>query len=164
MVRPVVDATMCYIRYMGEALFIHRTKGEEDMHNGFFVPPGGRTEQGERGIDGILREFQEETGLELEDPKLRVIALFDNVGRTFNGKPAEKDWRVQVYEARVFSGVLREEHPKAMPMWVPDREIGGLKMHEGDRKILDLLDHGGVFEVRTRYNGEDLTSFDVTEV
>ena len=155
----MINATICFLRNNERTLFIYRNKGEEDIHQGFYVPPGGRTERGERGIDCIIREFGEETGLLLINPKLRVIATFYNQGRILGGKENPEDWCVECYGARDFTGELREEHPKAKPIWVKDYDLSRIRMYPGDRKIFDLFDQEGVFEVIAQYSGEDLANF-----
>lgn len=77
----MINATLCYLREGGKTLFLYRNKGEKDIHNGLYVAPGGKTEPGERGIDCIMREFLEETGLTLKDPRLRQVITFHNKGR-----------------------------------------------------------------------------------
>ncbi|MDO8460385.1 MAG: NUDIX domain-containing protein [Nanoarchaeota archaeon] len=61
----MINATMCFLKDKEKILFIYRNKGDNDIHNGRYVPPGGKTERGERGIDCIKREFKEEVGLSL---------------------------------------------------------------------------------------------------
>lgn len=147
---------MCFLRNNRKILFLYRNKGEGDIHHGWYMPPGGQTE---RGIDCIVREFGEETGLILIKPKLRVIATFYNQGRILGGKENPEDWRVEVYEAREFAGILREEHPKAKPIWINDSDLARTKMYPGDRKIIELLSQEGVYEVLTRYDKEELVDF-----
>ena len=162
--REMLNATMCFLRCKGETLFLYRNRGEGDIHNGLYVPPGGQTERGERGIDCINREFHEETGLYLLNPKLKMIVTFYNKGRILGGKENPEDWCVEVYTAKDFTGTLKEEHPKAKPIWVPDSDLGKIKMHPGDRKILELLDHEGVLEAIVQYDKEDLTRFETRKV
>ncbi len=160
----MINATMCFLRNNRQALFIYRNKGEEDIHNGWYVPPGGRTERGERGIDCMLREFREETGLTLINPKLRVIATFYNQGRILGGKENPEDWCVEVYESKDYGGELKEEHPRAKPIWIKDSDLEKIRMYSGDRKILDLLTQEGVFEVITQYDKEELVRFEYYKV
>ena len=152
---------MCYLRQNGKTLFLYRNKGEGDMHNGRYVPPGGHTERGERGVDCIVREFKAETGLKLKNPVLRAIATFYNEGRILGGKENPEDWCVEVYEATEASGELKEEHPKAKPIWVPDSDLLKVKMYPGDRMLDNLLrDEKGILEVIIQYQGEKLVRFD----
>jgi 8-oxo-dGTP diphosphatase len=161
----MINATMCFLKNNRETLLLYRNRGEEDLHNGWYVPPGGRTERGERGIDCILREFREETGLTLINPKLRIIATFYNQGRSFAGaKENPDDWCVEVYEARKFQGELTEEHPKAKPIWIKDNDLVNRKIYPGDKKIMELLNQEGVFEVLTQYDKENLVRFESNRV
>ena len=158
----MINGTMCFLRNRGETLFLYRNRGEEDIHNGRYVPPGGRLERGERSIDCVLREFDEETGLKLINPKLRVIATFYNKGRILGGDKNPEDWRVEVYEANNFTGKLREEHSKAKPVWV--RDLTQIRMYPGDRKIFDLLGQKGVWEAILQYHKENLARFNCKRV
>ena len=160
----MIHATMGFLRSDGKTLFLYRNKGEGDIHNGWYVPPGGHIERGERGIDCVVREFREETGLNLIDARLRVISTFYNQGRLLGGKDSPEDWNVEVYEATKFTGELREEHPKAKPFWIPDSEIATLRMYPGDRKILELFSQEGVYEVLVQYSKEDVTRFEYKRV
>lgn len=155
---------MCFLRNNQETLLLYRNKGEGDIHHGWYVPPGGRTERGERGIDCIAREFKEETGLTLVNPKLRIIATFYNQGRILGGKENPEDWCVEVYEATDFEGKLKEEHPKAKPIWIKNPDLTNTKMYPGDRKIYELISQEGVFEVVTQYDKEELIRFESQRV
>ena len=50
----------------GKFLLVKRS-GKEDNHPGKWVFPGGKVEKGEDALQGLLREIQEETGLEVQD-------------------------------------------------------------------------------------------------
>jgi len=163
--KPIINnATACYLRRPEETLFLYRNRGEGDIHDGWFVPPGGHTERGERGIDCIRREVKEETGLVVIKPRLRVIATFYNAGRILGGKKNPEDWCVEIFETYQFRGDLREEHPKAKPSWIRNSELKGIKIYPGDRRIMDLLDEEGVFEVLAKYRGNNLIRFDYERV
>jgi len=155
----MINATMCFLKKDNQTLFLYRCGGEKDIHDGWYVPPGGRTERNERGIDCIMREFREETGLDLIEPKLKAIATFYNKDRVQGGKPYCEDWCVEVFDAKDYSGKLIEEYPWAKPVWVSDIDLPNLKIYPGDKKILNLFDKKGVFEVVTKYEGEKLTSY-----
>jgi len=160
----MINGTMCFLRSERRTLFIHRTGGEEDIHNGWYVPPGGHTERGERGIDCILREFKQETGLKLEDARLRALITYYNDGRILGGKRNPEDWCVEVYQASRFTGTLREEHPNAKLTWVADNDLAGLRMYPADREILKLLEREGVHEVIVRYLEEIAIQFEPRRV
>ena len=161
----MINATMCFLRDNGQTLFLHRHAGKgKDRHHGYFLPPGGRFERNERGIDCITREFQEETELTLLDPRLRMISTFYNKGRKLGGEDNPDDWQVEVYEASGFSGDLKSEYPEAEPIWIPDSEIKERRIYPGDRMIMALLDFPGIYQTIAEYNNEDLIRFDSRRV
>lgn len=161
----LINATACYLHHQGKTLFLHRKRGKEDIHNDKYVPAGGHTERGERGIDCIIREFRQETGLTLINPRLRAIVTFYNKERKIGDKKDPDDWCVEFYEASQFKGKLRaEKGKKAKPVWINDHEIFRLPMHQGDRELIELMRRTGVYEVLARYKGEELIQFDYRQV
>ena len=168
----LINGTACFLR-KGErkkdrkVLLLKRNRGRNDIHRGFYVPPSGHVERGERSLDNIIREFKEETGLRIIVPRLKVIATFYNKGRTINNKEVD-DWRIDFYEANLFRGYLKTENKKDKLVWVPESEIltpnSKIKMHEGDRKIFNLLRDNGVYEVLLQYDKEKLIKFNYQKV
>lgn len=161
---PTEIGTLCFLRVDGKTLYFYRERGEEDIHNGLYVPPGGHFNRGERGIDCAAREFLEETGLKVRNLKLRQIVTFFNQDRVLGGRMDRPDWVVEVYEAKEFEGELKPERPGEKVVWVDDSSLDSLKMHECDRKILGLLMKEGVYEVLVKYRGESLERFDSVRV
>jgi len=73
---------------------------KEEPFAGFLVPPGGKVEEGEKIEDAMRREFREETGLELNELKLKMVTteegpenynwiLFTFVGKVNSDKTIE---------------------------------------------------------------------------
>ena len=96
------NATLCYLKVNDKILFLCRNRIASDIHSGLYVTPGGQTEKGERGIDCVLREFEQETGLKLVNPRLKAIVTFYNEGRVMGDKLSPEDWCVEVYTACEF--------------------------------------------------------------
>jgi 8-oxo-dGTP diphosphatase len=171
-----IQATLCYLRKDGKILFVQRGGGNKDIHDGFFVVPGGRTEcsrqeiRCERGIDCIVREFEDETGLKLIKPRLRAIATFFNLGRSFGENANHPDYKVEIYESFDSRGKLNlasDSNKNKRLLWVDEKDFGELNMSEGDRRIYDLLvkNSKGIFEVLVKYkNGNELEWFKFDKV
>ena len=160
----MVNATMCFVRDGIKTLFLYRHSGKEDIHNGLYVPPGGKTERGERGIDCVIRELLQETGLKIHSPKLRMIVTFYNENRLLGEEENPDDWCVEVYEANEFSGELKAEKLTAKPVWVENTKTDSLPMHEGDRRIISLLGQPGIYGVLVQYEKKKLIKFDYVRV
>ncbi len=139
----MINSTVCLLNVDRKTLFLHRNK-DGDMHYTYHVPPRGRTERRERGIDCIMREFKEETGLTLINPKLKVIATFYNQGRILGRKENPEDWIVEIYKATRYRGKLKEEHTEAKLKWISDSDILSLRIYPCDMRILDLCKKRGI--------------------
>ncbi len=63
-------ATLCYVINNQEktTLMIHRTKKENDYHEGKWNGLGGKFEEGESPEDCAIREIREESGLLVKSP------------------------------------------------------------------------------------------------
>jgi 8-oxo-dGTP diphosphatase len=160
----MINATACYIHSEGKTLFLYRNGGKEDIHHKKYVPPGGRNEPGERSVDCVVREVEEETGLHIKDPKLRMIVTFDNRGRVLGKDASPQDWCVHIYEATDFTGTLRRENALSEPEWITDSLVHNIRMHEGDHRIWGLLHAKGLFEVIVKYDKERLVTFEYVRV
>ena len=65
----VVPYCLVYLKSHGKVLLIRKAKGR--LHEGEWIGLGGKLELGEDPVSSAVREFHEESGLTLEDPKLR---------------------------------------------------------------------------------------------
>ena len=61
-----LNSTVCYLKKENKVLMINFTKKWRQV----YAPPGGKFETGESPLDCILREYYEETGLKLINPRL----------------------------------------------------------------------------------------------
>jgi len=140
---PTKLGTFTYLSVNDNTLMIDRNKDPEDFLYEKCVAPGGKfKDKTESSEDCAHREYFEETDLTLERPLIRRGRLFfDNKDRSFNGKPAEFNFLVYVFEARAYTGVLNyNKDPKGTPIWVPNDRLRSLPMEKGDHFILDLLE------------------------
>ena len=160
----MIYGTACLIHKGTQILLELRLGGLTDIHEGHWVFPGGKTKPGEAGLACVVRETGEETGLTIKNPQLRATVHFDNKGRILNSKLNPEDWTVEMYETSDFEGELKAESPKLVLRWVDESELPNYKMHEGDRRLLQLFKTPGAYRVRTRYDKETLTEFEVSEL
>lgn len=67
-------AVTAIIEYQGKIFFIQRLSKDENF-SGKWVFPGGKVEVGEDAIQGLLREVEEETGVELL-PDIQLLSSY----------------------------------------------------------------------------------------
>lgn len=119
---------------------------------------------GETGITCVVRECEEETGLTIVNPKIKILATFYNKGRLLGGKESPEDWFVEFYEATEFTGNLKAERSSLTPSWVEDSKMAYLPMHEGDMKLGELMKQEGIYEVLIQYDKEKLIKFETKKI
>lgn len=69
---PHYNSTACYLKKDGKVLMIKFAK----KWGSVYAPPGGKFETGESPLDCIIREYYEETGLTLINPRLQGISYW----------------------------------------------------------------------------------------
>ena len=110
----MILATLCYVRSQGRTLMVHRNRKPGDIHAGKWNGLGGKFEAGESPEECVRREVLEESGLEIENPRLRGLLTFPG----FKGN----DWTVFVYTAGEFRGELIDS-PEGDLRWVSGSQI-----------------------------------------
>ncbi|BCX68741.1 MULTISPECIES: NUDIX hydrolase [Pseudomonas] len=108
-IRPLA---LCIFHHHGKILVNRFTDAVEKRT--LFRPIGGGIEFGERSVDAIVREVQEELGLSISD--VRLIGTLESIF-TYAGKPGHEI--VQVYDAR-FDDADAYEKP-----WLQGHESDG---------------------------------------
>ncbi|MBT3816916.1 MAG: 8-oxo-dGTP diphosphatase [Candidatus Magasanikbacteria bacterium] len=139
-------ATVCYIKKDGKTLMIHRNTRKGDIHEGKWVGLGGKFEPGESPEECIIREVKEETGLEIENPKLSGLLTSLN----FKGK----DWMIFIFSACDYTGEL-STCAEGTLSWIPDEELLDLNLWEDNRRFLPLMDEDRFFSMKTIYTDTD---------
>jgi 8-oxo-dGTP diphosphatase len=138
---------------------LHRIKKKIDINQGKWIGIGGKIEGGESPDECVRREVLEETGLTLQDPKLRAIVTFNFE----SPQPELEDWDVEymfVYTCDRFSGKLTEICDEGVLAWVPEAEIDALPQWEGDRLFLKpILEGAPFFSMKLNYQGDSLTDY-----
>lgn len=148
-------ATLCYIKKDGKTLMLHRTKKENDMHEGKWVGVGGKIEKGESPEECAVREVFEETGLKAEELKLRGLLTFPD----FNNS---EDWYGYLYVVEKFSGEIIES-PEGDLKWVEDSKLFELDMWEGDELFMRWMMEDRMFSAKFVYDeNEKMKDYSVT--
>ena len=148
-------ATLCYIKKDGKTLMLHRTKKENDIHEGKWVGVGGKIEKGEAPEECAVREVFEETGLKAEELKLRGLLTFPD----FNNS---EDWYGYLYVVEKFSGEIIES-PEGDLKWVEDSKLFELDMWEGDELFMRWMLEDRMFSAKFVYDeNEKMKDYSVT--
>jgi ADP-ribose pyrophosphatase YjhB (NUDIX family) len=105
---------------------------------GKWICPGGKLELGETIQDGIMREVEEETHLEIE--LTRPLAPFDRI--------VAPDGQVDLhviyidYMAAKSGGELKPDSDIGEARWVPRKDLPGIwdELHEDTRRLFQIAD------------------------
>lgn len=153
-----IEFTMGYLIRGNDLLMTHRNRTSDDFHYGMWIVPGGKLESGEMAIEGIEREFREETKLQLLNTNYRGMVRIDNEERTRpDGSPFDFNATIFIFSAKRFSGTRSNTDEEGNPhYWVPVENIASKPMHEGDHLIWKLIRSGDLFEARLKYKNEKL--------
>jgi 8-oxo-dGTP diphosphatase len=148
----MILATLCYLRRDGHTLMLHRVKRPDDIHAGKWNGLGGKFEPGESPEECVAREVREESGLTIENPRLRGLLMFPG----FKGN----DWYVFVFTAQEFSGELKE-NGEGYLKWIPDAELESLPLWPSDHIFFPWLREDKFFSAKFVYEGEEMKGYEV---
>lgn len=147
--------TLCYIEKDDSYLMLHRVKKENDENHDKWIGVGGKFEAGESPEECLLREVKEETGLALTKYSFRGLVTFvsDEWGTEY----------MHLFTADEYEGTLGECSEGEL-VWVKKSKIENLKIWEGDKIFLRLLQkNAGFFSLKLRYEGENLVETKLEE-
>ena len=143
-----INSTLIYVERGDEYLMLHRTKKENDLNRDKWVGIGGKCEENESPEDCMLREAREETGLTLTSWRYRGIV-------TFLSDRWETEY-MHLFTADGYSGTLRQCDEGDLA-WIKKSELLKLKLWEGDKIFLRLLDSDEpFFSLKLKYEGDTL--------
>jgi 8-oxo-dGTP diphosphatase len=148
----MILATLCYLHHDGHTLMLHRVKRTDDIHAGKWNGLGGKFEPGESPEDCVAREVCEESGLTIENPRLRGLLIFPG----FKGD----DWYVFVFSATDFDGELIG-NGEGYLKWIPDEELESLPLWPSDHIFLQWLREEKIFSAKFVYEGEEMKGWEV---
>ena len=149
----MVLATLVYLRCGGRTLMMHRVKKPSDMHWGKWNGLGGKMKPGETPEECAVREVREESGLVIENPRLRGFI-------TFPAFDQYDHWYVFLFTAQRFYGQLKDT-PEGYLQWIDDAVLLDLDLWEGDRLFLPWLDQERIFSAKICYHRGKLSGHQV---
>ena len=143
-----INSALIYVERGDEYLMLHRTKKENDLNRDKWIGIGGKFEENESPEDCMLREAREETGLTLTSWRYRGIV-------TFLSDRWETEY-MHLFTADGYSGTLRQCDEGDLA-WIKKSELLKLKLWEGDKIFLRLLDSDEpFFSLKLKYEGDTL--------
>ena len=144
----MLNTTLCYIERGDEYLMLHRVKKENDINRDKWIGLGGKFKEDESPEECLLREVYEESGLRLTSWRYRGIVTFVNTkcGSEY----------MHLFTAAGYSGSLRQCDEGDLA-WIKKSELLKLKLWEGDKIFLRLLDSDEpFFSLKLKYEGDTL--------
>lgn len=124
--------TNCVLRKDDQILLLQKPR------RGWWVAPGGKMESGESIKDACVREYREETGIYIKNPKIKGIFTFIMK----EGDQIQSEWMMFTFVADEFDGHKLEESDEGILEWKQMDEVKELPMAEGDHHIIDYMIHG----------------------
>lgn len=123
------DAVLCVIKNIktNKYLILKRTK---EPHLGKCIPIGGKIKPCETPNQAVLRECQEETGLVLNDCKIR--------GMMIETSPVDFNWTNFIFYAEVEEEKLKECIEGEL-IWVDKEEVMKMNMPDSDKFLYKYL-------------------------
>ena len=143
------NTTLCYIEQNGRYVMLHRVKKDQDLNRDKWIGIGGKFESGESPENCLLREVEEETGLQLDSWRYCGIVTF-----------VSEEWGTEymhLFHSDSFHGTLRECGEGVLE-WIDKSALQNLPaLWEGDRIFLRLMEEGGpFFSLKLCYRGDSL--------
>lgn len=127
-----LNSTVCYLKKENKVLMIKFQKKWGQV----YAPPGGKFETGETPLDCIIREYYEETGLILLNPRLQGISYWKD----------SKEGIIFIYTADDFEGDLTIKSEEGKLEWVKIEDLLKLKQFEQNEKFTPYLFKNELFE------------------
>ena len=146
----VIPYCLVYLRSQGKVLLIRKSEGRS--HEGQWIGLGGKLLVGENPVSSAVREFREESGLILEDPKLQGTFIWmDETQFGIIHVVTGTKWRGTISKSD--EGELRWHGIQDLAT------LDGLASHQ--RLFLDrvLLDDGGFYSGIAVYQNNKMVAY-----
>lgn len=123
------QVTNCIVIDQNQLLVLKKPK------HGWYAIPGGKMEFGETIRESVIREYKEETGLQLHDPRLAGVFTFT----VLDEDESKREWMMYTFICHKYSGKLVEFCREGELEWIDIKKIKNLPMAEGDRMIYQYI-------------------------
>lgn len=133
-----LNATACYLKKDNKVLMIKFTKKWGQV----YAPPGGKFEKGETPLDCITREFYEETGLHLINPRLQGISYWEDSAEGI----------IFVFTAENFEGNLLKNSSEGILEWIAIEDLPKINQFDQNEKFTSYLFKDEIFEGKFKLN------------
>ena len=127
-----LNSTICYLKNDNKVLMIKFSKKWGQV----YAPPGGKFESGETPLDCIKREFYEETGLTLINPKLQGISYWQDTAEGI----------IFIYTAEEYEGKLNMTSSEGKLEWIKIDDLLSIKQFDQNDKFTPYLFKDELFE------------------
>lgn len=124
-------STACYLECDNKILFIKFNK-KWGMR---YAPPGGKLEEGETPSKCVIREFMEETGLKLKNPKLKGISHWKD----------STEGIIFIFTATEYEGTIKESDEGRLE-WIDKSKIDDIYQFDMNSKFTKYLFEDELFE------------------
>jgi len=116
-----------------QVLLVHRNARKGDHHLGKYNGLGGKMKAGEDVRSCMVREIQEEAGINCLEMSLRGTVNWQGFG------PDGENWLGFIFLITAFEGTPLRSNEEGDLAWCPLGEMEKLPMWEGDRFFLPLV-------------------------
>lgn len=130
-----LNSTVCYLKKDNKVLMIKFAKKWGHV----YAPPGGKFEEGETPLDCIIREYYEETGLSLINPRLQGISYWK----------AESEGIIFVYTAEDFEGNLTTVSEEGILEWIRLEDLAEIPQFDQNKIFSSYLFKDKLFESKS---------------
>lgn len=130
-----LNATACYLKKGDQVLMIKFSKKWGQV----YAPPGGKFEEGEAPLDCIIREYYEETGLTLINPRLQGISYWQE----------EAEGIIFIYTAEDFEGNLTTISEEGTLEWIKLEDLTEIPQFDQNKIFTPYLFKEELFESKS---------------
>lgn len=127
-----LNATVCYLKKDDKVLMLKFNKKWGQV----YAPPGGKFETGESPLDCIIREYYEETGLKLVNPRLQGMSYWKDTSEGI----------IFVFVAEDFEGELKNISDEGYSEWIDVKELSNIKQFPQNEIFMPYLFKDKLFE------------------